>query len=116
MSLFIKSFKNFSYLPNLINLPLILLAFIYLSLRFSLLPSKVPLWYTLTWGESQLASPGFLWLIPSGMFVVFSINYFLGVFLFKSNSFLTALISWHSLLVSILGLIALWRIVVLAIP
>ncbi len=40
------------------------LAAVILALRWMVIPPAVPLWYSLPWGEEQLAHPAWLFLLP----------------------------------------------------
>lgn len=113
----LRSFKGlFFSVPNIVNFLVVIISFVYLAFRFSLLPPEVPLWYTLPWGRSQLAPPIYLWLIPISLLTIFVFNLFLTGFIFKNEKFLINLIMWGGLLISLLGLVTEWRIIILSIP
>jgi len=62
----------------------------YLAIRTKYLPPLVPLWYTRPWGEAQLATPAWLWLLPISSILLILINFFLIRRLTKKNAALEA--------------------------
>lgn len=66
-----KSLFYLSQLVTLLGLGAQLALYFY-KRRF--LPPLVPLWYTLPWGEGQLAQPSFLLIIPGLTFILGQIN------------------------------------------
>lgn len=113
----LRSFRElFFSVPNIINFLVVIISFVYLAFRFSLLPPEVPLWYTLPWGKSQLAPSIYLWLIPISLSVIFILDFFLAISIFKTEKFLINLLTWEGLLISLLGLFTEWRIIILSIP
>src|SRR3989344_7887566 len=101
---------------RLLNVLIILLCYGYLIFRIGSLPPQVPLWYTLPWGENQLTSPQSLWLIPISLSVFLVLNTLFSTLVLKEKGFLTNLLNWQGVLISLLGLVALWRIIVISIP
>lgn len=78
------------------------------------LPEKVPFFYSLPWGEEQLAKANFLFLIPLSSLLIFVLNWQISRILLKrGETFLVILNNSFSLLFSLLGAITLWKIIFL---
>jgi len=76
------------------------------------LPPFVPLWYTLPWGEEQLAEAGFLLIIPSLTFFLGQINsFFLWRLLKKQEEDLGRALFWLNFLVVVSLTLSLARII-----
>ena len=80
---------------------------------FSQLPTKVPLFYSLPWGQDQLANGQMLFLLPGICLAVLLINTIFSIVFIKSENFLSLCLNWSSVLVSIFSLITLARIIFL---
>lgn len=93
------------------NLLFISISLIYLTARFGQLPPQIPLFYSLVWGETQLASAAGLFLLPTLSIVVALLNHFLAAFLLKGSTLLSRLLIIFSLVFSVLSTIALFRII-----
>ncbi len=65
MQLFKRAiYNNYQLAVITANLFLVAFHFIYLALRYAYLNSNVPMWYTINWGDNQLAEKHFLYLLP----------------------------------------------------
>jgi len=95
------------------NLFLIISQIIILFFKFNDLPQQVPLYYSLPWGEGQLASATSLFLLPTFSIVVLLINNLIATFFFKSISLFSRLLVIFSLIFSLLSTISLTRIILL---
>jgi hypothetical protein len=93
------------------NLLFILTGLIYLFFRFNDLPPTVPLYFSLPWGESELAPAVNLFILPGFSIVITLINYFLAIFLLDGNRLLSRLLVIFSSLFSCLSLVALFEII-----
>lgn len=93
------------------NIVFILLQLGLLFLKFNDLPSSIPLYYSLPWGESQLASISALFLLPAFSVIIVLINSILALSLFSSIKLLARLLVIFSLIFSILTFIALFQII-----
>jgi len=93
------------------NFLFILSQLVYLFFRFNDLPPKVPLYYSLPWGEPELAGAVYLFILPGFSIVIFLINNFLAIFLSDSNRLLSRLLVIFSPLFSCLALVALINII-----
>ncbi len=92
---------------------LVFAAFALFFLKASSLPFQVPLFYSLPWGEEQLASSAYLLILPISSFVFFIFNTFWAAIFSKSNIFLAKILTFSSVFISFLGLYALFRIIFL---
>jgi len=82
-------------------------------LAFSRLPPQIPLFFSRPWGESQLAPPSSLFLLPLFSFAILLLNTSLAAFLIEKNNFLASVLSLGSAVFSLFGLIALLKIIAL---
>ena len=94
---------------------LIVLQFALIAYFYQVLPGKVPLFYSLRWGEGQLVSPLSLFLVPSFAFLVLFLSIFLLAPVVKNKKFLVMLLGIFCFLVSFLGTIAVAKIISLVI-
>lgn len=90
-------------------LSLFLTAFILLGSRS--LPSRLPLFYSLPWGEDQLATHQELLIIPASIIVVTLVNSIISWQLHSSQSFFKKMLIFSPLLVSLLLIVSLVKIV-----
>jgi hypothetical protein len=95
------------------NLFFIILQISVLIWRFTNLPSQVPLYYSLPWGETQLASASALFLLPTFSLVILLINNLFSISLAATNTLLSRLLIFASLAVSFFFLVTLVKIVYL---
>jgi len=95
------------------NLFFIILQISVLVWRFTNLPSQVPLYYSLPWGEIQLASASALFLLPTFSLVILLINNLFYISLATTNTLLSRLLIFASLAVSFFFLVTLVKIVYL---
>lgn len=104
-----KSLFYLSQLVTLLGVGVQLTLYLY-KRRF--LPPLVPLWYTLPWGEGQLAQPFFMLVIPGLTFLMGEINSALIWKLVKrGEDNLAKVLFWLSFLVVGILTFSLWRIV-----
>src|SRR3972149_4485490 len=88
-------------------------AFLILNHRSSF-PLAVPLWFSKPWGETRLAEPSLLWLLPTTSFLLTIINLLLAYFFYQRLKILSSLLIWASPLVTALLFYTLLKIVVVA--
>lgn len=74
------------------------------------LPPSVPLWYSLPWGADQLASPYWLFLLPLGSALIFTINTLVSVYVLSEYLLFVQLSYLSSLVVSLLSFVTLVKI------
>ncbi len=79
----------------------------------SALPPQVPLFYSLPWGDKQLASKTQLILLPSLIFLITLLNITLSWYLHKSQNFIKKVLTASSLLFTLLIVIASLKIVLI---
>lgn len=97
-----------------INLFLILIDIALIFWKKNLLPDQVPLFYSRPWGEEQLVTNLFLFLLPILSFVVLLVNnLFSIIFLKKGDIFFIWINASISLLFTVLSTITLWKIIFL---
>lgn len=95
------------------NLIFIIAQIGFLFWKFNLLPPQVPLYYSLPWGESQLAQTSLLFLLPTISLILLLINHLFAITLTKTSLLLSRLLLSISLIFSFLSLIALLHVVYL---
>lgn len=77
LSLIFKSSDNYFLIPLSISLFTVLLIIILIWIFFQSLPPKLPLFYSLSWGDNQLVSKQQLFLLPIVLSVIILINTFI---------------------------------------
>lgn len=91
------------------------LSTLFLLVGFGLrLPPQVPLFYSHPWGEEQLASPVFLFLLPGGIFLILMSNLVATLF-FSEEKLLLRILALASGLCSFLAFYGLIRILILSV-
>lgn len=93
------------------NLIFIIVQVSLLAWKFNSLPPQVPLYYSLPWGESQLASASSLFILPTISIVLLLINHLFSISLTKTSQLLSRFLLVISLIVSFFSLISLLKIV-----
>jgi len=82
---------------------------------FSRFPPKIPLFYSLPWGEKQLTGPITLFLLPGLSIGITGVNTTLATLLLEKRRFLSVCLVWVSFLFSLLALTTLIKITLLII-
>ncbi len=83
-------------------------------IRRNFLPEKVPFFYSRPWGEEQLTSKNWLFLIPLSSLILLVLHRQAGRFLQKKGEdFFSLVLACGSFLFSILGTITLIKIIFL---
>ncbi|MDD2483371.1 MAG: hypothetical protein PHE32_00090 [Candidatus Shapirobacteria bacterium] len=93
------------------NLVLIIFQLIILFIKFNSLPQQVPLYYSLPWGEDQLASATSLFLLPTFSIIILLLNNLIATFFLKTIPLFSRLLTVFSLVFSLLSAISLTRII-----
>jgi len=75
------------------------------------LPPQVPLFYSYPWGETVLARPFELWILPIATIFFTVLNFFLAVAIFGENRFLHRILVVASLIVAVASFYDLVRII-----
>jgi len=107
-----QSFNSKFFRWNLIFITIQLTLLIW---QFGNLPQQVPLYYSLPWGELQLASASTLFLIPTLSIVLFIVNHLFAIGFSKKNPLLSQLLIFTSLAVSFFFLTTLLKIIFLVV-
>lgn len=95
------------------NLLLIIFQIAILIFKFNDLPQQIPLYYSLPWGDGQLASTASLFILPTFSIIILLINNLIATFFFKTIPLLSRLLVIFSLVFSFLSSISLTRIILL---
>jgi hypothetical protein len=97
----------------LISIILFVISLLLLAISWNKLSPQVPFYYSLPWGEDQLATPGELWLIPGSILIVIFANFILSK-LFKEEVLLRQIAEAVTSIFAFLALFTLIRIVLIA--
>lgn len=84
-------------------------------LSITLLPPLIPFYYSRPWGESQLAQPTTLLILPLFSIVFLLINSIISALIFEQHSFASQLILWGSMIVAVFNLITIIRLLLILI-
>ena len=87
--------------------------FLVLAFFWTKLPPQIPLFYSHPWGEEQLATPAFLFLLPGLSLLVLILNLFLGI-LFAEEKIILKFLTVSSFIIAFLGLFGQLRILELS--
>jgi hypothetical protein len=74
------------------------------------LPSVVPLYYSLPWGEERLANTEYLLILPISILLVILVNGVIGLWTFGREVVLSRMVMLGTLLFAVLALITMIRI------
>lgn len=96
-------------LPFVISLSMIL----FIMTLFKFLPPKLPLFYSLTWGEKQLATHQQFLILPTSIILVTFINLIISWQLHHQQSFFKKALLLSSVIVSLILTITFIKIVLL---
>lgn len=88
---------------------------ILIIISWSKFPTQIPLFYSKPWGESMLAAPSFIWILPSLAFTFSLVNFVIAVFVHKVEKFIARVLVFASGLVSFISFYAVLKIVTLLI-
>jgi hypothetical protein len=92
---------------------IIILQLVLIFYKFSVLPSEIPLFYSLPWGESRLVNCSYIFILPGFSIFFTMINNILAVSYYASINVLSRLLTIFSLIFSLFSLIALIQIIIL---
>lgn len=93
------------------NLLLIIFQLLLLIIKFNDLPGQVPLYYSLPWGEDQLAAAASLFLLPTFSIMILLLNNLIATFFLKTIPLFSRLLTIFSLIFSLLSAISLTKII-----
>ena len=95
------------------NLLFIAFQLLFLIFKFNSLPNQVPFYYSLPWGESQLASAASLFLLPTFSIVFILTNSLLAAFFFNTIKIFSRLLILTSFIFSLFSSVTLFKIITL---
>lgn len=95
------------------SLILISLMFLILALSYNQLPPRIPLFYSLNWGESQLVSNGQIIILPLAAILIMLINLVISWHLHSSQIILKRLLTLSSFLITVMTFITMLKIIYL---
>lgn len=81
--------------------------------KWQKLPSEVPLYYSLPWGEEQLVTPLSLFILPLTSFFVFIFNFFLASIFLEKEPWLCRVLILTGIIFSFLSMFTLIKIIFL---
>lgn len=96
-----------------ISFAILLFILAFLLFTWQKLPPQVPLFYSLPWGEEQLASPNFLLILPFSCLCLGILNFFLAVFCLEQHSLAAKILVWVTTSLIFLASFTLVKIVFL---
>jgi hypothetical protein len=117
-----KKFFAWALSTNKTHLVVLLIALLLVGVEVYLLktspdlPPQVPLWYSKTWGEEQLSSPEWLWLIPTANFGFVVLNYSLSLLVKKREATVASILVWSMVPITLAGTVTLYRILMVVSP
>jgi hypothetical protein len=82
-----------------------------LFIRFNSLPPQIPLYYSLPWGEQELAPVSSIFILPALSVIILLLNNILAVFFLKSNQLFSRILVIISLVCSFFAAVALFQII-----
>ncbi|HEX8923171.1 MAG TPA: hypothetical protein VF828_00370 [Patescibacteria group bacterium] len=92
---------------------LIILQLAVIFFKFNDLPPQVPLYYSLPWGEKELANSASLFMLPVYSIIVFLVDSSLAAALLNKSVLFSRLLLISSLVFSLLSCITLFKIIFL---
>ena len=111
MRKFIRDKRN--YLPIKIFFGFLAFDILFLLVFVFSLPPEIPLFYSRPWGESQLAPPVMIWLLPGGLLLAGFLNLYLAALSFEELGFLSRILTWSNVLMAFLVTVSLVKIIML---
>lgn len=92
----------------------VVIGFLFILIFWQKLPPVIPLYYSLTWGEDQLAPTFSIFILPLFSALILILNFVLNKLL-KTQGLLFSFCLWTAAIVSFLSLFTLVKIVILII-
>lgn len=103
-----------SLFASRVSLGLILISLLVLVVAWRFLPPEVPLFYSLPYGQSELAGRLFLWLLPAASLLIFFLNFQLAIKFFSEEKLLAQIALLTTSIVSLFSSVTLIKIIFLA--
>ncbi len=101
------------YIPIRIFFVILLAIFVLLGIKFRNLPPVVPLYYSLPWGDEQLVSSYYLFILPSSLILLFILNYLVSKFITSTEILLVQILMWATTFSAVLSFVSLVNIILL---
>lgn len=98
-------------IPLFLGLIVIVLPTIFTIFYFKNLPYQIPLFYSRTWGEAQLAKTIYIFLPLAGATLLGIFNFALAISLYNKEKILSYFLSGTAMLVAVLAAITVFNIV-----
>lgn len=108
---FYRNHDKICFYSMALSILFILVDFIVIALKFAGLPSQIPLYYSLPWGNNQLGSSSQILILPIISNLILLTNLSVSWYLHDSQLILKRLLSITTLILSSLLLITTWGIV-----
>ncbi|MCR4264423.1 MAG: hypothetical protein NUV98_06940 [Candidatus Roizmanbacteria bacterium] len=86
---------------------------LYIFLMTSALPSQVPLYYSLPWGEQRLTQTTALLIIPGSSALILILNIGIVLFFYKTEPVISRLVALGAGFTALIGVYTLVRIILL---
>ncbi|OGH21337.1 MAG: hypothetical protein A2958_00865 [Candidatus Levybacteria bacterium RIFCSPLOWO2_01_FULL_38_13] len=93
----------------LITFFLILLSFSYILINLSSIPSYIPLFNQLPWGEERLGTTFMIFLPTGGVLLISFVNLVVSVFIYSKSQMIARMLAITSLLIAFLSFIFIVR-------
>ena len=118
MNRFVKRYRQlFPYqnilFSSIVACIVILGSIFYIFLSTSALPSQVPLYYSLPWGEQRLAQTTALLTIPASAAMILILNIGIVLFFYKTEPVISRLLALGAGFTALIGVYTLIRIILL---
>lgn len=107
-----KFFQPVNFFAAFVNL-LVIVLMIVLIITHKNLPPKLPLWFSLNWGEERLALPSSLWILPLLASFYFVGGLVIGKLINKTYPIISQILVWATAFLSIVFLLSVYKIVLL---
>lgn len=86
-------------------------SFLVILLSWNKLPSEVPLWYSKPWGQSRLADPLWLFLLPGASIFWYIINSLISIYISKNHLVFSQILYLSALLGSVFSFVTVFMII-----
>lgn len=91
----------------------ILISWVSFAVSYNFLPPQIPIFFSKPWGYPQIADKIYFLIYPLSMSLLFFINLRIASILIKISYLMSAILLWSQLLISIMSLIAIFKIIYL---
>ena len=93
------------------NFSFIIIQLVFIVFKFNDLPQQIPLYYSLPWGEVQLASAASIFILPTFCIVILLFNNLVATGFLKTIPLFSRLLTIFSLVFSFFALISIVNII-----